>query len=161
MAWIRFSARWFEEIIASFLLVVTLIVLFLGIVFRYVLNDPLVWTEELARFCSTWIIYLGAAACFKHGNHIGIDTVVRLLPPTLQRQTAQLVNWLMMLLLAVLVVRGFQYSSKSFVMHTTVLQLPVGLWNAAVPVGSLFMIIRLFQLTWHSRSGGEVTSQSC
>ena len=41
MVWIRFSARWFEEIIASFLLLVTLIVLFLGIVFRYALNDPL------------------------------------------------------------------------------------------------------------------------
>ena len=87
--------------------------------------------------------------------------MVRLLPPTLQRQTAQLVNWLMMMLLAVLVVRGFQYTSKSFVMHTTVLQLPIGLWNAAVPVGSLLMIIRLLQLTLRSRSDGEATSQPC
>jgi TRAP-type C4-dicarboxylate transport system permease small subunit len=161
MSRIRFAVRWFEEIIASFLLALTLIVLFLGIVYRYALNDPLTWTEELARFCSTWIIFLGAAACFKHRSHIGIDVVVRLLPPALQRGTALLVNWLMMAILAVLVVRGFQYTSKSFVMHTTVLQIPVGLWNAAVPVGSLFMIIRLLQLTLRSGSNEEVTSPLC
>jgi TRAP-type C4-dicarboxylate transport system permease small subunit len=139
--------RWGEEIVASALLVVTLAVLFVGIVYRYALNDPLVWTEELARFCSTWIIFLGAAACFKRGGHIGIDVVVRLLPPSVQRKTTLVVNGLMMVILTVLVVRGFQYTSKSFVMHTTVLRIPVGLWNAAVPIGSLCMLIRLFQLT--------------
>ena len=161
MYWVRFAARWMEEIIASFLLVLALVVLFLGIVFRYALNDPLVWTEELARFCSTWIIFLGAAACFKRGSHIGIDVVVRLLPPQLQRWTASLVNWLMLGVLAVLVIRGFQYTSRSFVMHTTVLQIPIGLWNAAVPVGSLLMVIRLLQLTWRSRQDGEGIIRPC
>ena len=161
MYWVRFAARWMEEIIASFLLVLALVVLFLGIVFRYALNDPLVWTEELARFCSTWIIFLGAAACFKRGSHIGIDVVVRLLPAELQRWTALLVNWLMIGILAVLVIRGFQYTSRSFVMHTTVLQIPIGLWNAAVPVGSLLMVIRLLQLTWRSRQDGEGIIRPC
>ena len=161
MYWVRFAARWIEEIIASLLLVLALVVLFLGIVFRYALNDPLVWTEELARFCSTWIIFLGAAACFKRGSHIGIDVVVRLLPAELQRWTALLVNWLMIGILAVLVIRGFQYTSRSFVMHTTVLQIPIGLWNAAVPVGSLLMVIRLLQLTWRSRQDGEGIIRPC
>jgi len=156
---IRFAMRWGEEIIASTLLVLTLAVLFVGIVYRYALNDPLVWTEELARFCSTWIIFLGAAACFKRGSHIGIDVVVRLLPPSVQRKTALVVNGLMMVILAVLVVRGFQYTSKSFVMHTTVLQVPVGLWNAAVPIGSLCMLIRLFQLTIRGYEEGARTKQ--
>jgi len=161
MHWVRFAARWMEEIIASVLLVLTLVVLFVGIVFRYALNDPLVWTEELARFCSTWIIFLGAAACFKRGGHIGIDVVVRLLPPTLRRRTALLVNWLMVGILAVLVIRGFQYTSKSFVMHTTVLQIPFGFWNAAVPVGSLLMMVRLLQLTVCRRQDGEGTVTPC
>lgn len=161
MRWILFAARWMEEIIACSLLVLTLVVLFVGIVFRYALNDPLVWTEELARFCSTWIIFLGAAACFKRGSHIGIDVVVRLLPPTLQRRTALLVNWLMVGILAVLVIRGFQYTSRSFVMHTTVLQIPIGLWNAAVPVGSLLMMVRLLQVTVRRRQDGEGTLTPC
>ncbi len=161
MSWVRFAVRWMEEIVASSLLALTLIVLFLGIVFRYALNDPLVWTEELARFCSTWIIFLGAAACFKHERHIGIDVVVRLLPSELQRWTALLVNWLMVGVLAVLVIRGFQYTSRSFVMHTTVLQIPIGLWNAAVPVGSLLMAIRLLQLMRRSHQDGEGMIRPC
>ncbi len=161
MRGMRFVLKWGEEIIASALLVVTLAVLFLGIVYRYALNDPLAWTEELARFCSTWIIFLGAAACFKRGSHIGIDVVVRLLPPAAQRRTAVCVNALMMGILVVLIVRGFQYTSKSFVMHTTVLQIPIGLWNAAVPVGSLCMLIRLFQLMAHGHVGDEARAEPC
>ena len=161
MRGIRFFLKWGEEIIASALLVVTLAVLFVGIVYRYALNDPLVWTEELARFCTTWIVFLGAAACFKRGAHIGIDVVVRLLPPAAQRRTAACVNVLMMGILAVLIVRGFQYTSKSFVMHTTVLQIPIGLWNAAVPVGSVCMLIRLLQLTLHGAAGEEARAEPC
>ncbi len=159
---IRFAARWAEEIVASTLLVITLAVLFVGIVYRYALNDPLVWTEELARFCSTWVVFLGAAACFKRNGHIGIDVIVRLLPAATQRRTALLVNCLMMAILAVLIVRGFQYTSKSFVMHTTVLQIPIGLWNAAVPVGSVCMLIRLLQLTLRrTPGGGAAMSEPC
>jgi TRAP-type transport system small permease protein len=162
MRWIRFAARWFEEIIACSLLVITLMVLFLGIVSRYVFNDPIVWTEELARFCSTWIIFLGAAACFKRSAHIGIDVIVRLLPRSLHRGIEVAVNLMMMVLLSVLIVRGFQYSGKSFVLHTTVLGIPFGLWNAAVPIGSLFMLIRLVQNTLCGLRGGkEAEAPSC
>jgi TRAP-type transport system small permease protein len=162
MKGIRFGARWFEEIVACSLLVITLIVLFVGIVFRYALNDPIVWTEELARFCSTWIIFLGAAACFKRRAHIGIDVIVRLLPRSLHRGIEVLVNLMMILVLLVLIVRGFQYSGKSFVLHTTVLGIPYGLWNAAVPIGSLFMLIRLVQNTLCGLRGGkEAEAPSC
>jgi len=153
--------QWGEEIVACSMLVVTLAALFAGIVYRYALNDPLGWTEELARFCLTWIVFLGAAACFKRRAHIGIDVVVRLLPPAVQRKTALVVNGLMMVILAVLVGRGLQYTSKSFVMHTTFLQIPVGLWNAAVPIGSLCMLIRLLQLTVWGRPEEGVVAGPC
>ena len=43
----------FVEIPAALLVVVEIIVLFTGVVARYVLDSPLVWSDELASFCSS------------------------------------------------------------------------------------------------------------
>jgi len=135
----------FEEIVTSVLLVEMVFSVFVGVFWRFVLNDPLIWPEELARIASTWFIFLGGAVCFKRSAHISIDVLVRLVPPPIQRGIKLGASLLVMGVLVVIIVQGFQYSSRSFVLVTTALQIPVGYWNAAVPVGSALMLIRLVQ----------------
>ena len=42
-------------------------IMVLQIAFRYVLNAPLVWTEEAARYLYIWACYLGAAVALRRG----------------------------------------------------------------------------------------------
>jgi TRAP-type transport system small permease protein len=153
MSRVRFLVDYFEEIITSILLVEMVFSVFVGVVWRYVLNNPLIWTEELARIASTWFIFLGGAICFKRSAHISIDVLVRMVPPPVQRGIKLVASGLVMLVLAVIIVQGIQYTSRSFVLVTTALQIPMGYWNAAVPAGSALMLIRLVQAVVASLRG--------
>ena len=50
------------------------------VIFRYVISAPLPWSEELARYCFVWIVFLGGAIGFSRGIHLGVDLFVNLLP---------------------------------------------------------------------------------
>jgi TRAP-type C4-dicarboxylate transport system permease small subunit len=62
-----------------------------GVVFRYVLNNPLYWAEEAARLLLIWLSFVGAALAFQRGQHLAMDVVMRLLPDTLRRRIQVLV----------------------------------------------------------------------
>lgn len=56
------------------------------VVFRYVLAAPLPWSEEMARYCFVWIVFLGGAVGLSRGIHLGVDLFVNMLPTNVQRR---------------------------------------------------------------------------
>jgi TRAP-type C4-dicarboxylate transport system permease small subunit len=60
-------------------------VTFAQVVFRYVLNDPLFWSDEAARYLFVWLALIGAAACVRTGAHYAMDAMVKRLPRVLRR----------------------------------------------------------------------------
>ena len=84
---LRQAARWLEIAIAIPLVLAggaMVLVVLAGVVFRYVLNDPLMWSEELARYLMIWIGLVGAAITLKHGEHIRINAIRQRLPSLLR-----------------------------------------------------------------------------
>src|SRR5690625_5147839 len=61
-------------------LIVMVVIIFLQIVSRIVIQSSFSWTEELARFLMIWLTFLGAAFSFQHGAHIGISMLTDKLP---------------------------------------------------------------------------------
>ncbi len=55
------------------------------VIFRYVIAAPLPWSEELARYCFVWIVFLGGAIGLSRGIHLGVDLFVNMLPEPLRR----------------------------------------------------------------------------
>ena len=51
-----------------------------AVVFRYMLSDPLTWSEELILLLFGWMIFLGIANAFRARTHIIIDFVVLFAP---------------------------------------------------------------------------------
>ena len=47
---------------------------------RYVLNDSLGWTEEIARMLLIVLTYVGAVVCARKNSHIRVDLVIDMLP---------------------------------------------------------------------------------
>lgn len=43
------------------------------IFFRFILDDPIVWSEEIARFALIWMTFLGAAVIAWDGCHLAVD----------------------------------------------------------------------------------------
>jgi TRAP-type C4-dicarboxylate transport system permease small subunit len=57
----------------AFLLGILTLIMFLQVLFRYVFNNSLTWSEELAKFIFIWITFLGAAICLRDGIHLKVD----------------------------------------------------------------------------------------
>jgi TRAP-type transport system small permease protein len=46
------------------------------VIWRYILDDPLQWSEEVARYCFVWVTLLGASALLRVSDgHPRIDTL--------------------------------------------------------------------------------------
>lgn len=72
---------------AMFAIIVTLTIA--QVVFRYVFDSPLIWSEELSKLLLVWMVFLGAAAVTFDGKHLDVDVVFAALPPFLRRAVRQ------------------------------------------------------------------------
>jgi TRAP-type C4-dicarboxylate transport system permease small subunit len=63
-------------IIFSCLMTATVI---LQVICRYILKNPLVWTEEVARYLMVWMAFTGASCVIKQWDNIYVDFFINLL----------------------------------------------------------------------------------
>ena len=64
------------EIPAALLVVAEIVILFAGVVARYGLHRPLIWSDELASILFLWLAMLGAAVAFRRAEHMRMTAVV-------------------------------------------------------------------------------------
>ena len=92
-AWNDLALRigWWISIVAIGLMVLSIL---LQVFFRYVLGNPLPWSEEAARFCMLWMTGLMAPLAYRRGGFVAIDMLVRMLPA----RVAQILSFLLLLI---------------------------------------------------------------
>ena len=64
------------EILAATLVAAEIVILFSGVVARYVLNHPLIWSDELASILFLWLAMLGAVIAFRRDEHMRMTAAV-------------------------------------------------------------------------------------
>ena len=57
------------------------VLVFSNVVLRYVFNSGIAMSEELSRWLLVWLTFLGAIVALRQHAHLGVDTLVRALPP--------------------------------------------------------------------------------
>ena len=66
-------------------LAVMVVLVFGNVVLRYAFNSGITVSEELSRWLMVWLTFLGAIVALREHAHLGVDTLVRALPPTGKR----------------------------------------------------------------------------
>ena len=61
---------------AMFLLVLMVVLVCLGVFFRYALSSSLAWYDEFASYLLVWLTFYGAVVASYHGRHIAFEMVV-------------------------------------------------------------------------------------
>src|SRR5215207_5231919 len=69
------------EIPAALLVVAEIVVLFAGILARYVFHKPIIWSDELAAILFLWLAMLGSVIAFQRDEHMRMTALVGMLKP--------------------------------------------------------------------------------
>ena len=72
------------EIPAALLVVAEVVILFAGVVARYGLHRPLIWSDELASILFLWLAMLGAAVAFRRAEHMRMTAIVASAKPAMR-----------------------------------------------------------------------------
>lgn len=132
-----------DYIIAGISLAALIVVTFVGVIFRYCLNNPLIWEEEIQLALITWAIYFGAAAAFRKGSHIAIDMIVDMFPKKLQKVMDVLIFAVTTYVLFFLMKNGIALVAQFIRTNrtTNILHIPSCYIYIAIPVGCVLMMI--------------------
>ncbi len=141
------------EAVAAGLMATMCIIVFLGVFFRYVLGDPLTWTEEIARLCLVWITFLGTYLAYRRNLHISIDLVQR----RLSRSARQIIHLIVLVLvgmfMTMLMIQGAHYSKAFLGSATPLLGVPLGLVYAALPLCAALLLVTILVDTFNFLRG--------
>lgn len=119
------------------------VVVFLQVLFRYLLRQPLFWSEELPRYLLIWMCFLAAAVAQKHDAHINITLCLTPLSTRARQVLKILTDAIILAFLWIITYSGGLVTSITAHHRSTALQLPMGFVYAALPVGAILMSLYL------------------
>jgi TRAP-type C4-dicarboxylate transport system permease small subunit len=111
---------------------------------RYVLNDTPTWAEALALLLVLFVTAFGLAVGVRDAGHIGLESMVALLPLAWQRRAELLIHALVGLFGALMVKGGWVWASAKWSEKKPMLPVPDGI--DYVPVMIAGVLIVLFSL---------------
>ncbi len=123
----------------------TIVVLTIAqIFFRFVLNSPLVWSEELVRLLVVWMTFIGAAVICWDGRHLSVDVLFVRLPKKLRR-ALRLFNCAVALgFLSFLVWYSIPIVELSMYVSLGAMDLPEAIYRVPATIGGILMIVFIF-----------------
>lgn len=97
-------------------------------------------TEEVARLLVVWLTFLGTSLAMHEKVHLSVSFFVKKFRGQYQKVIYLLVNLLTLGFFIILAVYGFKLTIATMDNPTPILQLPMGIFYASIPVSSLFSI---------------------
>ncbi len=129
------------EGIAAVLLFSIVVFNFLQVIFRYVVNSPLGWTEEVMRYSVAWVTYLGAVAALFRGEHMAVDALIMVVPPRIAAVLYRIVLGCGAVFCLILVWWGFPVAIRNAAQVSPSSQISMIWPYISVAVGGLLMLI--------------------
>jgi TRAP-type C4-dicarboxylate transport system permease small subunit len=135
-----------EEIITGIFFTIMCIFIFLQIFTRYLLKNPLLYTEEVSRFAYVWVSFVGSSLAFKNREHIQVDFFINLLGPGVKRVIVIFADLVILVLLIYLFIWGVRYTEFTKMMLTPALEISYLVVNMALPVGLALSVLRVIKV---------------
>lgn len=130
----------FVEVLVGMGYGLLVVVIGAAVFFRYVVNDSIVWAEELARYLFVWITFLGAALGVGRNVHIGVDVISGRLHGRMQQLLTLATYLAIAAFLIVLLYCGLELSLFGLRSSSMLLGIPMFFVYMAVPIGSFVML---------------------
>ena len=130
-----------EDALLALLAAGLVVVVDIQVIYRYVLNNPLIWPEEIARLFLVWITMIGAGAVSRHDSHLRVDAAVNVLPPQARLVVLTLADAVVVLVVLVLLYYTRITMAASATMRTVAVGLPLSVMFVPFLIGGALMIL--------------------
>lgn len=113
------------------------------VVTRFAFGSPSTWSEVITRSAMIWSVFLGVAVAFRHGAMIAVEVIQQVLPRKIGLSLFMIANALSVLFFAILFWQGWAMSERVARQKLSALDISIAWVYAALPVGSVFIIIAI------------------
>ncbi len=137
----------FEEFLLVILLAGMSLLIGTQIFMRYVIQESLTWSEEVARYLFIWVTYIGVSYAVKKHAHIRVEAAIMFMPEKVKK-IVSLLSDIVFLIFAIMVVKeGYVLSMKifRFGQASPAMGIPMGYIYLAPTFGFFLVFIRLLQ----------------
>jgi TRAP-type C4-dicarboxylate transport system permease small subunit len=117
-----------------------------AVFFRYVLNRPILFADEVSGYMVVFICFMGAADTLKKQRHISIDIFVRMMKPKAQVWLRVMISFMTLFILCIFFWHSIVMVYRSFTkdMHVpSFLWTPLWIPQILIPIGMFFLILQL------------------
>ena len=133
--WVLAAFKW----LAIALLASMLIIVDVAVFMRYVMNDALAWSEEIAKFVMVWLTFVVAPIGLRMGAHVGIEVLIGHLKGRLRQLLLILIFAGIIGLMVVFVKEGSFMTWNARIQRASTIDISILYVYICMPVGS-FMV---------------------
>ena len=138
---IEFGIGRLVEWLAGALVVAETLVLFAGVVSRYVFHKPFTWSDELASILFLWLAMLGAVLAYRRTEHMRMSALVNAAQPRSKALLEALALAAGLAFLLLVLHPAYEYAYDEMMIETPALGLR-NVWRAAaIPIGIVLMLL--------------------
>ncbi len=129
------------ETAAALLVLAEIAILFVGVIARFVVHSPIVWTDELASILFLWLAMLGSVIALQRGQHMRLTAIVTTRPPLWRARAETLAVGAAALFLALILPHAAEYAQDEWYIETPALGWSNMIRAGAIPVGVALMLL--------------------
>ncbi len=129
------------KLLTTVLVGVIAVNVFVGVFWRYVLNDSLAWYEESAKYMMLWMVFVACPIVLKQRGHIALDMFPRLLSPRLRNFNYVLIYSAVLFLCCVFVYHGVGLAYIARSQSPTSVDISFAYIYASIPFGCAVMAL--------------------
>jgi len=128
------------------------IIAFTAVFFRFVLNNPLSWSEEAARYMMAWVTFMGAGLAMGQKRHIGVTILVSRLSRRIRLAVNTFAEVIIACFMAILIWQGLKLVWELRTQVSPAMHFPMIIPYLCIPVGCFYILLHAIRLLFERTS---------
>jgi len=145
--------------IIGWLLLISVLLNIAQVFTRYVMNAPLSWTEEMVRYSTVWLTFVGAAAASLYGDHMDMNLFLDVKNPRFQAWHQAFLQLVIFGFCVLIIWQGTKFCLLNGMQTAPTTGIKMFYVYSAMAVGGVFLaIVTVFKFAlamWPEKFAGE------
>jgi TRAP-type C4-dicarboxylate transport system permease small subunit len=160
---LRATGRWLQrraENVSVVLLATMFVALIIQVIFRYFINMPMGWTDELSLICWTWLVLWGAAFVVRERDESRFELLHASVHPAIRRGMTVAAAAAIILLFLISLPAVLDYVTFMKVQRTAYLHVRFDLLFSVYVLFAVAAIVRYLWIGWRAIFRGDTPDET-